>query len=109
MISYIILHLCILLLQVKKSGPKHTCGSFNTCGDTMASNKWVAERSVDLLRDNCGGCYPRIPMRRPKAYSPGQGGSGRSNTDGPHQDYLPRKTAGSFQRCRDRIRYSLYS
>ncbi len=51
-ISYVILHLCILLLQVKKSGPKHTCGSFNTCGDTMASNKWVAERSVDLLRDN---------------------------------------------------------
>ena len=36
----------------------------------------------DMLRLNCevfggycGGCYPRIPMRRPKAYSPGQGGS----------------------------------
>src|SRR5207237_2392068 len=70
----------------------------------------------DMLRLNCeafggycGGCYPRIPMRRPKAYSPGQGGLGRSNTDGPHQDYLPRKTTGSFQRCRDRIRSSLYS
>ena len=34
------------------SGPKHTCGSFNNCGETMASNKWVAERVVDLLRDN---------------------------------------------------------
>ena len=44
----------------------------------------------DVLRLNreafggyCGGCYPRIPMRRPKAYSPGQGGSGRPNPDGP--------------------------
>ena len=32
----------------------------------------------DMLRLNCeafggycGGCYPRIPMRRPKTYSPG--------------------------------------
>src|SRR5438105_4019879 len=70
----------------------------------------------DMLRLNCeafggyyGECYLRIPMRRPKAYSPGQGGSGRSNTDGPHQDYLPRNTTGSFLRCRDRIRSSLYS
>ncbi|XP_062186670.1 uncharacterized protein LOC133890252 [Phragmites australis] len=37
--------------KVKTSGPKHTCGSFNKCGDTMASNKWVADRVVDLLRD----------------------------------------------------------
>jgi hypothetical protein len=27
------------------------CGSVNKCGDTMASNKWVAERVIDLLRD----------------------------------------------------------
>src|SRR6266542_636653 len=57
----------------------------------------------------CGGCYPRIPMRRPKAYLPGQGGSGRPNPDGPQQDYLLCKTTGSFQRCRDRIRSSLSS
>src|SRR5436190_20299507 len=69
----------------------------------------------DMLRLNCdafggyyGECYPGIPMRRPKTCSPGQGGSGRPNPDGPHQDYLPRKTTGSFQRCRDRIRSSLY-
>ncbi|XP_062179417.1 uncharacterized protein LOC133884028 [Phragmites australis] len=37
--------------KVKTSGSKHTCGSFNKCGDTMASNKWVANRVVDLLRD----------------------------------------------------------
>src|SRR6266508_1456335 len=70
----------------------------------------------DMLRLNyeafggyCGGCYPGIPMRRPKAYSPGEGGPGRPNINGPHQDYLPRKTTGSFQRCRDRIRSSLYT
>src|SRR6266542_2687821 len=70
----------------------------------------------DMLRLNCeafggycGRCYPGIPMRRPKAYSPGQGGLGRSNTDGPHQDYLPRKTTGSFQQSRDRIQSSLYT
>jgi hypothetical protein len=28
-----------------------SCGSVNKCGDTMTSNKWVAERVVDLLRD----------------------------------------------------------
>jgi len=38
--------------KVKTSGPKHTCGSFNKCGDTMANNKWVADRVVNLLRDN---------------------------------------------------------
>jgi len=42
----------LVFLQVKMSGPKHTCGSFNNCGETMASNKWVAERVVDLLRDD---------------------------------------------------------
>src|SRR6266542_5118619 len=70
----------------------------------------------DMLRLNCeafggyyGGCYPRIPMRRPKTYSPGQGGSGRPNAGGFHQDCSPRKTAGSFQRSRDRIQSSLYS
>src|SRR5438105_4192216 len=69
----------------------------------------------DMLRLNyeafggyCGGCYPGIPMRRPKAYSLGQGGPGRPNIDGPHQDYLLRKTTGSFQRCWDRIQSSLY-
>ena len=40
------------MLQVKTSGPKHTCGSFNKCGDTMANNKWVADRVVNLLRDD---------------------------------------------------------
>ena len=40
------------VLQVKTSGPKHTCGSFNKCGDTMANNKWVADRVVNLLRDD---------------------------------------------------------
>ena len=50
-ITHKIVLLCILLLQVKMSGPKHTCGSFNKCGDMMASNKWVADRVVDLLRD----------------------------------------------------------
>lgn len=39
-------------LQVKTSGPKHTCGSFNKCGDTMASNKWVADRAIDMLLNN---------------------------------------------------------
>ena len=40
------------MLQVKTSGPKHTCGSFNKCGETMASNKWVADRVIDLLRED---------------------------------------------------------
>ena len=40
-----------VLLQVKTSGPKHTCGSFNNQGQTTASNKWVAERVIDLLRE----------------------------------------------------------
>ena len=39
-------------MQVKTSGPKHTCGSFNKCGQTMASNKWVAARVVDLLMED---------------------------------------------------------
>src|SRR5437016_7504716 len=70
----------------------------------------------DMLRLNCeafggycGGCYPKIPMRRPKTYTPGQGGSGQLNVGGFHQDYSPRKTAGSFQRSRDRIQSPLYS
>ena len=37
-----------ILMQVKISGPKHTYSSFNKCGKTMASNKWVAARVVDL-------------------------------------------------------------
>jgi hypothetical protein len=26
------------------NGPIHKCGSVNTCGDTMATSNWVAER-----------------------------------------------------------------
>jgi hypothetical protein len=43
--------LFVSFVQVKTCGPKHTCGSVNKCGDTMASNKWVVERVVDFLRD----------------------------------------------------------
>jgi len=39
-------------LQVKKYGPTQKCGSVNNCGDTMATNNWVAERVVDCLKDN---------------------------------------------------------
>src|SRR6266540_6048264 len=70
----------------------------------------------DMLRLNCeafggycGECYPGIPMKRPKVCSPGQGGPGRSNTDGSHQDCSLCKTTGSFQRNRDRIQSSLYN
>ena len=52
--------LFLLFFQVKTSGPKHTCGSFNNCGETMASNNWVAERVVDLL--------PEDPEMRPKKF-----------------------------------------
>jgi hypothetical protein len=38
-------------LQVKTCGPKHTCGSFNKCDDTIASNKWVAGQAVEWLWD----------------------------------------------------------
>jgi hypothetical protein len=40
------------LLQVNTSGPLHKCSLVNKCGDMMASNKWVADRVVDLLRDD---------------------------------------------------------
>ena len=30
----------------------HTCGSVNNYGGAMATNKWVADRVVDLLRDD---------------------------------------------------------
>src|SRR5438105_2229822 len=72
-------------------------------------NEDVLRLNCEAFGGYCGGCYPGIPIRRPKAYSPGQGGPGRPNINGPRQDYLPRKTAGSFQRCRDRIRSSLYT
>ena len=39
-------------MQVKKYGPTQKCGSVNNCGDTMATNNWVAERVVDCLKDN---------------------------------------------------------
>ncbi|XP_066392246.1 uncharacterized protein [Miscanthus floridulus] len=42
----------VVFLDVKKSGPKHTYGSFNKCGQTMASNKWVADIVVDLLMED---------------------------------------------------------
>ena len=41
-----------LFMQVKTSGSNHTCGSVNNYGGTMATNKWVADRVVDLLRDD---------------------------------------------------------
>ncbi|PVH64354.1 hypothetical protein PAHAL_2G247200 [Panicum hallii] len=41
-----------LFFQVKISGSEYTCGSINNCGGTMSTNKWVADRAVDLLRDN---------------------------------------------------------
>ena len=34
------------------NGPIHKCGSVNTCGDTMATSNWVAERVVDWLTDD---------------------------------------------------------
>ena len=37
---------------MKTSGPKHTCGSFNKCGQSMASNRWVCDRVMDLLWDD---------------------------------------------------------
>jgi hypothetical protein len=40
------------LVQVKTSGPLHKCSLVNKCGDIMASNKWVVDRAVDLLRDD---------------------------------------------------------
>ncbi|KAF0928694.1 hypothetical protein E2562_006117 [Oryza meyeriana var. granulata] len=43
---------CIDVGVVKANGPLHTCGSFNNCGDTMASNKWVVDQVVELLRDD---------------------------------------------------------
>ena len=39
-------------MQVKTSRPKHTCGSFNKCSQTIASNKWVADIVVDLLMED---------------------------------------------------------
>jgi hypothetical protein len=36
---------------VKINGSKHICGSVNQCGDTMASNSWVAARAVELLTE----------------------------------------------------------
>jgi hypothetical protein len=50
--------MCSDVLQVKINGPKHTCGSVNNCGDTMASNAWAAARAVELLKEK--------PSMRPK-------------------------------------------
>jgi hypothetical protein len=37
---------------VKTSGPLHKCSSVNKCSDTIALNKWVDDRAIDLLRDD---------------------------------------------------------
>jgi len=39
-------------LQVKTNGPIDTCSSVNSCGDTMASTNWVAERVVEFLMED---------------------------------------------------------
>jgi hypothetical protein len=39
-------------VQVKICGSKYTYRSVNTSTDAMTSNKWVAKRVVDLLRDS---------------------------------------------------------
>jgi hypothetical protein len=39
------------VLQVKINGQKHSCGSVNKYGDTMASNARVADRAVELLKE----------------------------------------------------------
>ena len=61
--------LFLLFFQVKTSGPKHTCGSFNNCGETMAPNKWVAERVVDLLREDPEMTPKELQDRLKKKYS----------------------------------------
>ena len=59
----------LVFFQVKTNGPKHTCGSFNNCGETMASNKWVAERVVDLLREDPEMGPKDLHSRLQKKYS----------------------------------------
>ena len=58
-----------LFMQVKTSGSNHTCGSVNNCGGTMATNKWVADRVVDLLRDNPEMGPRELQERLNKKYS----------------------------------------
>nr|AAV25284.1 hypothetical protein [Oryza sativa Japonica Group] len=55
--------------KVKTSGPKHTCGSFNNCGETMASNKWVADRVLELLRDDPSLGPKKLQEELKKKYS----------------------------------------
>lgn len=38
--------------KVKQNGPLHKCSSVNNCGDTMATNNWVAKRVVDMLKED---------------------------------------------------------
>ncbi|XP_062188868.1 uncharacterized protein LOC133892165 [Phragmites australis] len=70
--------------KVKMSGPKHTCGSFNKCGDTMASNKWDElkkkykmdvpydrvyrgkERALDIINGKWDDSYDFLPTYRSK-------------------------------------------
>ena len=56
-------------MQVKTSGPKHTCGSVNNCDETMASNKWVADRVVDLLQEEPEMGPNELQDRLKKKYS----------------------------------------
>ncbi|KAK3144939.1 hypothetical protein QOZ80_4AG0320050 [Eleusine coracana subsp. coracana] len=37
--------------KVKVNRPAHTCSSVNKCGATMATNNWVADRSVEWLKE----------------------------------------------------------
>ena len=59
----------LVFFQVKTNGPNHTCGSFNNCGETIASNKWVAERVVDLLREDPEMGPKDLHSRLQKKYS----------------------------------------
>ncbi|WVZ73795.1 hypothetical protein U9M48_022066 [Paspalum notatum var. saurae] len=51
--------------KVKQNGPLHKCGSVNNCGDTMASNNWVAERgqkkALDMLFGAWNESYDLLP------------------------------------------------
>jgi hypothetical protein len=55
-------------LQVKMNGPKHSCGSVNKCGDTMASSAWVAARAVDFLKEKPYMCPKELQQQLKKKY-----------------------------------------
>jgi hypothetical protein len=56
-----------ILLQVKMNGPKHSCGSVNKCGDTMASSAWVAARAVDFLKEKPYMCPKELQQQLKKS------------------------------------------